>query len=155
MKAQEVTLLLVAGLLVWIVGTIYYGYRGPTILETTSLRYWTAFALSPVLSGILCIAILRWRQVPAASWTSAMLLLAIPGMVGEAVVLTHLSVFMPKLQNYMLARVQDTEHYYLLPMPLYLVWPRWSRLRHGSHVGDKSRPFLERVDCQAWVRSQP
>jgi hypothetical protein len=97
MKGQEVTLLLVAGLLVWIVGTIYYGYRGPTILETTRLRYRTAFALSPVLSGILCIAILRWRQVPAATWTSAMLLLAIPGMVGEAVVLSHLSVFMPKL----------------------------------------------------------
>jgi hypothetical protein len=97
MKGQEMSLLFVAGLLIWIVGTIYYGYRGPTVLETTSLRYWIAFALSPVLSGVLCIAILRWREVPAASWTSAMLLLAIPGMIGEAVVLSNLSVFMPRL----------------------------------------------------------
>jgi hypothetical protein len=97
MKGQEMSLLLVAGWLIWILGTIYYGYRGPTILETTSLRYWMTFALSPVVSGALCIAILRWRQVPAANWTSAMLLLAIPGMIGEAVVLSNLSVFMPRL----------------------------------------------------------
>jgi hypothetical protein len=97
MKAQEVTFLVVAGLVIWIVGTIYYGHRGQTILETTSLRYWMAFVLSPVLSGAVCIGILRLRQVPAAHWTSAMLLLAIPGMVGEAVVLSHLSLFMPKL----------------------------------------------------------
>ena len=97
MKGQEMSLLFVAGLLIWILGTIYYGYRGPTILETTSFRYWVAFALSPVLSGVLCIAILYWRQVPAANWTSAMLLLAIPGMLGEAVVLSNLSVFMPRL----------------------------------------------------------
>jgi hypothetical protein len=96
-KAQDMSLLFIAGLFIWILGTIYYGYRGPAILETTSLRYWLAFALSPVVSGALCIAILRWRQVPAAHWTAAMLLLAIPGMIGEAVVLSHLSVFMPRL----------------------------------------------------------
>jgi hypothetical protein len=30
-------------------------------------------------------------------WAVAMLLLAIPGMIGEAVVLTHLTTFMPRL----------------------------------------------------------
>jgi hypothetical protein len=38
------------------------------------------------------------KNVPAPMWASAMLLLAIPGMVGEAVVLSHLSVFMPRIQ---------------------------------------------------------
>ena len=33
----------------------------------------------------------------AASWAPAMLLLAIPGMIGEAVVLSHLGTFMPRL----------------------------------------------------------
>ncbi len=98
MKVQEISILLALGFVIWILGTIYYGYRGPAILETTSSRYWTAFAFSPVLSGVLCVAILRWRQVPAANWTTAMLLLAIPGMIGEAVVLSNLSVFMPRLQ---------------------------------------------------------
>jgi hypothetical protein len=97
MKGQDVILLLVSGLLIWIAGTIYYGYRGAAILETTSLRYWIAFGLSPVFSAALCIAILFWRHIPAANWTSAMLLLAIPGMIGEAIVLSHLSVFMPRL----------------------------------------------------------
>jgi hypothetical protein len=54
--------------------------------------------LSPLLSAVLCIAILLWRHIPAANWTSAMLLLAIPGMISEAIVLSHMSIFMPRLQ---------------------------------------------------------
>ena len=98
MKGQDVALLLVLGLIIWIVGTIYYANQGPAILETTSLRYWGAFALSPIVSAVLCVAILRWRHIAPANWTSAMLLLAVPGMIGEALVLSNLSAFMPKLQ---------------------------------------------------------
>jgi hypothetical protein len=97
MKAPDVALLLVLGLIIWVAGTIYYAYRGPAILETTSLRYWMAFAQSPIVSALLCVAILLWRHIAPAQWTSAMLLLAIPGMVGEAVVLSNLSTFMPRL----------------------------------------------------------
>jgi hypothetical protein len=97
MKTLDVATLLALGFAIWILGTIYYASRGPAILETTTLHYWSAFALSPIVSGLLCIAILSWRQIPAAHWTSAMLLLALPGMAGEAVVLSHLSTFMPKL----------------------------------------------------------
>jgi len=82
---------------IWIVGSIYFAYRGPFILETTTQRYWIAFAISPIFSTALCIAILRWLAVPPANWATAMLLLAIPGMAGEAVVLSHLGTFMPKL----------------------------------------------------------
>jgi hypothetical protein len=98
MKGHDVALLLVLGLIIWIVGTIYYANQGPVILETTSLRYWGAFALSPIVSAVLCVGILRWRHIAPANWTSAMLLLAIPGMIGEALVLSNLSTFMPKLQ---------------------------------------------------------
>jgi hypothetical protein len=97
MKGQDITLLLVLGLLIWVVGTVYYANRGPAILETTDLRYWVAFILSPVLTAVLCIAILQWRHIAPQNWASATLLLAIPGMFGEAVVLSHLSTFMPKL----------------------------------------------------------
>jgi hypothetical protein len=97
MNRQDVALLLLLGFIVWIVGTIYYANRGPAILETTTSRYWTTFAFSPIVSAVLCVAILRWRHIAAANWTSAMLLLAIPGMIGEAVVLSNLSTFMPKL----------------------------------------------------------
>ena len=97
MKEHDVAFLLVLGLIIWIVGTIYYANRGPAILETTSLRYWGAFALSPVVSAVLCVAILLWRHIAPVNWTSAMLLLAIPGMIGEALVLYNLSTFMPKL----------------------------------------------------------
>ena len=99
MKGYDVAILLLLGLVIWVVGTIYYANRGPAILETTSLSYWLAFSLSPIFSAILCVAILRWRQIAGANWTTAMLLLAIPGMLGEAIVLSNLSTFMPKLQT--------------------------------------------------------
>ena len=98
MKTQDAVLLFVVGLLIWILGTVYYAGRGAVILETTSARYWASFILSPIVSAAICIAILRWRGMATADWASAMLLLAIPGMIGEAVVLSHLATFMPRLQ---------------------------------------------------------
>jgi hypothetical protein len=97
LKPAEIVFLLVLGLAIWIAGTVYYAYRGAAVLETTALRYWIGFAVSPVLSAALCIVILRWRQVAPADWAAAMLLLAIPGMIGEAIVLSHLATFMPRI----------------------------------------------------------
>jgi hypothetical protein len=98
MKTQDSVVLFVLGLIIWILGSVYYAYRGPLVLETTSLRYWITFFISPLVSAIICIAILKLRHVPPSAWASGMLLLAIPGMIGEAVVLSHLSTFMPRIQ---------------------------------------------------------
>lgn len=97
MKTQEGILLFFLGLIIWVLGTIYFAYTGPHILETTKRQYWVGFAMSPIFSAVLCIAILLWRHIAPANWAAAMLLLAIPGMIGEAVVLTHLGTFMPRL----------------------------------------------------------
>lgn len=58
MKTQNCIVLFVLGLLIWVLGTVYYADRGPLVLETTSLRYWISFFISPIVSAILCIAIL-------------------------------------------------------------------------------------------------
>jgi hypothetical protein len=97
LRTQNVVILSALGLTIWISGTVYYAYAGPRVLETTSTRYWVNFILSPIFSAALCIAILRWRHVAPADWATAMLLLAIPGMIGEAVVLTQITAFMPRL----------------------------------------------------------
>jgi len=97
MRPPTVITLLALGLTIWVIGTIYYAYTGPLVLETTKLRYWMSLCLSPVISAAACIAILRRLHIRQANWASAMLLLAIPGMIGEAVVLTNLTTFMPKL----------------------------------------------------------
>jgi hypothetical protein len=98
MNRAEIALLLASGIAIWILGTIYFSLRGQPILETTPMRYWLSFALTPVLSAILCICILKLLHIPAPQWTSAMLLLALPGMIGEAILLTHFATFMPRLQ---------------------------------------------------------
>ena len=98
MKAYEAALLFGLGLVIWIVGTFYYAAYGVAILETTAARYWSSFLLSPVISAAICIAILKWRHLAPSSWAQAMLALAIPGMIGEALVLSNLTTFMPRLQ---------------------------------------------------------
>jgi len=97
-KTHDTVLLLVVGFAIWIIGTIYYALRGPAVLETTSLRYWINFILSPLLSAGICIMVLRLRHIPASAWAAATLLLALPGMFGEAVLLSSFSTFMPRLQ---------------------------------------------------------
>ncbi len=99
MKIQECMLLFSLGLIIWILGTIYYAHYGHQVLETTPARYWVSFALSPILSAVFCILILRWRHIAPSNWAVAMLLLAIPGMAGEAVVLSNLGMFMPRIQE--------------------------------------------------------
>ncbi len=97
MKTPDSIFLLALGSIFWVLGSVYYAFRGPSVLETTSLRYWINFLISPLLSAMVCIAILKLRHVPSHAWASGMLLLAIPGMIGEAVVLSHLSTFMPRI----------------------------------------------------------
>jgi len=98
MKTQDVALLFGLGLAIWVAGTFYYAAHGVAILETTAARYWISFVLSPIVSAAICVAILKWRHIAPQSWAQAMLALAIPGMIGEALVLSHLTTFMPRLQ---------------------------------------------------------
>jgi hypothetical protein len=98
MNRIEVIVLLGLGIAIWVLGTIYYSIRGQAILETSDTRYWVMFVATPIFSAALCVVILRLRHIPAAQWANAMLLLALPGMVGEAILLTHFAAFMPRLQ---------------------------------------------------------
>jgi Family of unknown function (DUF5367) len=81
----------------WIVGTIWYELRGPQVFESGSQRYWINFVLTPIFSAVVCIILLKWRHVPAVDWSSAALLIALPGMFGEAVLLSRFSAFMPRM----------------------------------------------------------
>jgi hypothetical protein len=99
MSLQNRIILFGLGLIIWIAGSIYYAYRGHQVLETTQPNYWVSFFVSPLLSAILVVAALKLLRIAPSDWASATLLLAIPGMVGEAIVLSHLSTFMPRIQE--------------------------------------------------------
>ena len=98
MKTQDIALFLVFGIVFWVAVTIWYEMRGPLVFETTGVRYWTNFVLTPLVTAGVCILMLRWRHVPNAEWASAALLIAIPGMIGEAVLLSRFGELMPKMQ---------------------------------------------------------
>jgi hypothetical protein len=89
---------LLFGAVFWLVGTIFYRARGAMIFETTSLRYWINFVLTPVFSAAVCLLLLKVRRVPAAEWAAASLLIALPGMFGEAVILSRFGAIMPGME---------------------------------------------------------
>lgn len=99
MRAREIALLLGFGLVFWIAGTLWYEWRGPHVFETTPTRYWANFVVTPIVTTAICMLILRWRHIPAAQWSAAMLLVALPGMLGEALLLSNFSTLMPRMQE--------------------------------------------------------
>jgi len=98
MRTRDISILLAFGLAFWIAGTLWFERTGPRVFETTAVRYWANFAITPAVSTLGCILILRWRHIPAPMWTTAILLIALPGMVGESVLLSHFSLLMPRMQ---------------------------------------------------------
>ena len=98
MKPVDKLLFPLFGIAFWIGGTILYEFRGTQVFEGSSQRYWINFVLTPVVTSAICILILRWRNLPAADWGSAALLLALPGMFGEAALLSRFAAFMPRMR---------------------------------------------------------
>ena len=98
MKPADKLLFPLFGIAFWIAGTIFYAFRGSRIFEAGSERYWINFVLTPIVTSAICILILRWRHLPAADWGSAALMLALPGMFGEAALLSRFAAFMPRMR---------------------------------------------------------
>lgn len=98
MKPSDKLLFLLLGIAFWIAGTILYEFRGHHVFETSDQRYWINFVLTPVFTTAVCVLILKWRHTPPAYWAFAALLLALPGMFGEALLLSRFASFMPRMR---------------------------------------------------------
>jgi len=98
MRPFDKLLFLMLGAAFWVVGTILYEFRGHQIFETSSLRYWINFILTPVMTAAACVLILKWRHTPLSDWASAALLIALPGMFGEALLLSCFATLMPSMR---------------------------------------------------------
>ena len=97
MKPQTILFLILFGLGFWLAGTLFYRVRGPMVFESTNLRYWINFALTPIVSTAVCILLLKMLRLPARQWPGAALLIALPGMFGEALILSSFTTFMPRM----------------------------------------------------------
>jgi hypothetical protein len=99
MRTRDICILLAFGIFFWVAGTLWFERTGPRVFETTAVRYWVNFLITPVVSTLGCLLILRWRQIPASGWTTAILLIALPGMFGEAILLSNFSMLMPRMHE--------------------------------------------------------
>jgi hypothetical protein len=98
MKPFDKLLLPLLGVAFWVGGTILYELRGHHVFEGSDQGYWINFILTPVVTAAICILILKWRHTPPTDWASAALLIALPGMFGEAALLSRFAVFMPRMR---------------------------------------------------------
>ncbi|MGC2449407.1 MAG: DUF5367 family protein [Candidatus Sulfotelmatobacter sp.] len=98
MKPFDKLLFPLLGIAFWVAGTILYEYRGHRVFESGDQRYWINFILTPIVTTVACVLILRWRHIPAADWAFAALLIALPGMFGEALLLSHFATLMPRMR---------------------------------------------------------
>jgi hypothetical protein len=98
MKMHDKLLLALFGLAFWVIGTGWYQMSGPHVFEAGSQRYWINFIVTPVVTAAICVLILKWRQIPATEWAAAALLIALPGMFGEAALLSDFARFMPRMR---------------------------------------------------------
>jgi len=98
MKPFDKFSFLLLGVVFWIAGTVLYEFRGQHVFESGNQRYWINFVLTPMVTAAICILILKWRHIAPTDWASAALLLALPGMFGEAALLSRFAVFMPRLR---------------------------------------------------------
>jgi len=98
MKPYDKLFFALTGLAFWVAGTILYRFRGPQVFESSNQRYWINFVLTPVVTAVVGILILKWQHAPAAQWASAALLIALPGMFGEAALLSRFAAFMPRMR---------------------------------------------------------
>ena len=98
MKPVDKLLFPLFGIAFWFAGTILYEFRGSHVFEASNQRYWINFVLTPIVTSAICILILKWRHLPAADWGSAALLLALPGIFGEAALLSRFAAFMPRMR---------------------------------------------------------
>lgn len=97
MKSNDNMLFFLFGVVFWIVGTLAYRMRGTFVFESGSVRYWVNFVVIPIVSTAICIVLLKARHIPAHKWAEASLLIALPGMFGEAAILSSFTTFMPRM----------------------------------------------------------
>jgi hypothetical protein len=98
MKSLDVAFFVLCGLAFWIVGTIFYEKRGPMVFEAGSTTYWANFVATPVFSTLISLGLIKLRHIPPREWAWAGLLLALPGMFGEALLLSNFARFMPRMR---------------------------------------------------------
>jgi hypothetical protein len=98
MKSFDKLLFPLLGVIFWVGGTLLYQFRGHHVFETSGQRYWINFVATPIVTTVACILILKWRHIPAADWAVASLLIALPGMFGEAALLSRFAAFMPRMR---------------------------------------------------------
>jgi hypothetical protein len=98
MKPFDKLLFPLLGIVFWVAGTVLYEFRGHHVFESSSQRYWINFIATPIVTTVACILILKWRHIPASEWALASLLIALPGMFGEAALLSRFAAFMPRMR---------------------------------------------------------
>lgn len=98
MSRKDGIILSSLGVIIWAIGTFVYRIVGSYFFESSTVEYW----INLIVTGVLCSAagmgLMKWRRIESQYWLHGAVCLALPGMLGEVLVLSSFSELMVNMQ---------------------------------------------------------
>src|SRR5262245_31026438 len=87
------------GVVLWAGGTLLYRNLGTMLFESGLIVYWTNFAVTVVAFCAVFMQSASRRKIPREHWPTTALLMAVPGLFGEAITLLQFAAILPALRT--------------------------------------------------------
>lgn len=91
-------ILALLGMIIWAIGTFVYSVMGSYFFETSTVGYWGNMIATAVLCCGIGWGLIKWRRIKSEDALTAAICLALPGMLGEVLVLSTFSQLMVDMQ---------------------------------------------------------
>ncbi|BAZ09406.1 hypothetical protein NIES4071_12140 [Calothrix sp. NIES-4071] len=98
MKRKDGIILASLGLVIWAIGTFVYSVIGSYFFEASTVGYWGNMVVTAVLYCGIGWGLIKWRRIKSEDALQAAICLALPGMLGEVLVLSTFSQLMVDMQ---------------------------------------------------------
>jgi drug/metabolite transporter (DMT)-like permease len=98
MSRKDGIILCLLGLFIWAVGTLVYRLAGSYFFESSTVGYWMNAIVTAILYSIVGIGLMKWLRIKSEYWLYGAVCVALPGMLGEVLVLSTFSELMVNMQ---------------------------------------------------------
>lgn len=98
MSRKDGIILFSLGLIIWAIGTLVYRLAGSYFFESSTVGYWLNVIVTGALYSAIGMGLMKWRRIESQYWLHGAMCLALPGMLGEVLVLSTFSELMVNMQ---------------------------------------------------------
>jgi hypothetical protein len=98
MSRKDGIILFSLGVIIWAIGTFVYRLAGSYFFESSTVGYWLNVIVTGALYSAIGIGLMKWCRIESQYWLHGAMCLALPGMLGEVLVLSTFSELMVNMQ---------------------------------------------------------